>query len=181
MQEGCHLVDMGEEKRGVKGEPEEQELLESAELDWVKGESLKNEKDEEQEEVVRVEQAQGKLKRVVEKKLKWKIEIVEEEGEKREESNENGEEEEEDEEGEEEEQYTNQISFANQDIPGVNTLQNKSEGAKLEKGKRGELEKKVRFGWREALAFDPLLANLHQKLDHIFFPKSRVCQVPFEM
>ena len=47
---------------------------------------------------------------------------------------------------------------------------------KVEKGKN--LEEKI--GWREALTVDPLLANLHQKLDKIFFPNEKGCQVPID-
>ena len=197
MQEGSHWVEMKEEERRVvRGESEEQELLEFAELDRVKGEKVENVKEEvenvkeeaeneEQKEALRVEQAKGKLTRVVEKKLKWKIEIVEEE-EERGESNEDEEEEEEEEVGRSEGEVlskhcTNEISFAKQDMPGVNMLQDKSEGQELETVRGAELEKTVKFGWREALTVDPLLANLHLKLDHIFFPKSKVCQVPFDM
>ena len=191
MQEGSHWVEMKEEERVatlVRGESDEQELLEFAELDKVKGEKVENVKEEaeneEQKEVLRVEQAKGKLKRVVEKKLKWKIEIVEEE-EERGESNED-EEEEEGEVGRSEggvlsKHCTNEISFTKQDLPGVNMLQDKSEGPRIEKVRGAKLDKTVKFGWREALAVDPLLANLHLKLDHIFFPKSKLCQVPFDM
>ena len=192
MQEGSHWVEIKEEeeRRVVRGELEEQELLEFAELDRVKGEKVENVKEEaeneEQKEALRVEQAKGKLTRVVEKKLKWKIEIVEEEEEERGESNEDEEEEEEEEVGRSEGEVlskhcTNEISFAKQDMPGVNMLQDKSEGQELETVRGIELDKKVKFGWREALTVDPLLANLHLKLDHIFFPKSKVCQVPFDM
>ena len=60
---------------------------------------------------------------------------------------------------------------AKQDLPNVKVLPEK----------RGEVPsgsgKKV--GWRDAIKFDRKLANLHLRVDKIFF-KSNVCQVPLD-
>ena len=177
MRKGRSVVDNkeGEEVRFMS----EEEKLEGLEK-GVDGSWVVEKRGNFQEEGERVEkEGKGKLKRGVGKKLKWKIEIVEEEVEelKSGESAQYGGEKE----GEVSEVLnrlcTNQISPAKQDMSRGNMLPaaERSEG-KIE---RREVEKK--FGWREALAVDPLLANLHLKLDHIFFPKAKVCQVPFDM
>ena len=177
MRKGRSVVDNkeGEEVRFMS----EEEKLEGLEK-GVDGSWVVEKRGNFQEEGERVEkEGKGKLKRGVEKKLKWKIEIVEEEVEELksgESAQYRGEKE-----GEVSEVLnrlcTNQISPAKQDMSRGNMLPaaERSEG-KIE---RREVEKK--FGWREALAVDPLLANLHLKLDHIFFPKAKVCQVPFDM
>lgn len=73
---------------------------------------------------------------------------------------------------------TNEISVAMQDMPRVKMLPAAEGGeAKVEKEKK--IEKNL--GWREALAVDPLLADLHLQLDHIFFPQAKVCQVPLDV
>ena len=128
---------------------------------------------EEQEENKTAEQAKSKLKRVVEKKLKWKIDVVEEKEE--EEGRESCEKEEK---VDEKELMGGKVKVFNTRCMKKDMLRvNEREGEKMKEGKRERRE----FGWREALAVDPLLQNLHLKLDHIFFPKSQVCQVPFDM
>ena len=134
----------------------------------VKEERVENVKvgaqNEEQEESKTAEQAKSKLKRVVEKKLKWKIDVVEEK------------EEEEGRESCEKEEKVDEKEVMGGKVKVFNTRCMKKdmlrvierEGEKMKEGKRERRE----FGWREALAVDPLLQNLHLRLDHIFFPTS---------
>ena len=61
---------------------------------------------------------------------------------------------------------------AKQDLPNVNVLPERR--GEVPSGSNG---KKV--GWRDAIKFDRKLANLHLRVDKIFF-KSNVCQVPLD-
>ena len=173
MEGGSHGVDEDEDQdenregegevRGKSGEQEmPREARQLEELERVKDGRLERENEEEEEE-------EEKLRSDIEKKLKWKVEMMEKERVQ-------GEVEEEEEETST--HCTNQISFAKQDMSRVKMLPPAEvQEPKVEKGKN--LEKNV--GWREALAVDPLLANLHLQLDQIFFPKAKVCQVPLDM
>ena len=189
MEGGSHGVDEDEEgEEVVRGKSGEQEMLRETrqfeELERVADGGLEreNEEEEEGEEIKGVGEATGKLKSGDEKKLKWKIEMMEKErvqGEVEEEERVQGEvEEKEREQGEVEEETsthcTNQISLAKQDMSRVNMLP-------AAEGQERKVDLAKQLGWREALAVDPLLANLHIQLDQIFFPKAKVCQVPLDM
>ena len=187
MEGGSHGVDENEDQdenregegevRGKSGEQEmPREARQLEELERVKDGRLEreNEEEEEGEEIKGVGEATGKLKSGDEKKLKWKIEMMEKkrvQGEGEEEERVQGEVEEKEETST---HCTNQISLAKQDMSRVNMLP-AAEGQE----RKVDLEKQL--GWREALAVDPLLANLHLQLDQIFFPKAKVCQVPLDM
>ena len=58
---------------------------------------------------------------------------------------------------------------AKQDLPNVKVLPER----------RGEVPSGKKVGWRDAIKFDRKLANLHLRVDKIFF-KSNVCQVPLD-